>query len=79
MNKLLTDIFNKVVENHERQYIKLTYTVLTPTEFSGNANGDYGYKINGTKSKNGYVSKSGARNAMHRKVKKLLDTGNYTV
>lgn len=45
--------------------------VLKPYEFCGDVNGDYGYEIDGMKSKNSYVSDSGARKAMHRALEKL--------
>lgn len=45
--------------------------VLTPREYSGSIHGDYGYQINGVKSENGYVSRSGAEKAMYRRLAKM--------
>jgi len=40
--------------------------ILTPREFCGDCNGDYGYEINGVKSTKSYISRKGAENAMNR-------------
>jgi len=52
---------------------KYKYRVLNPTDFSGDANGDFGYELNGIKSTNSYVSRAGASNAMWRRIEKLED------
>jgi hypothetical protein len=54
--------------------------VLTPTEFSGSANGDFGYELNGVKSANSYATKSAAQSAFERvrdKVWKNQETTNF--
>jgi len=45
-----------------------TYKVLSPKEFSGSIYGDFGYEIDGVRSKNGYVSRNGAKSALFRKI-----------
>ena len=40
--------------------------VLTPLEYSGSLYGDYGFAVNGVKSKNGYSTKYGAKKALQR-------------
>ncbi len=50
---------------------EIKYRVLSPKDFSGNVHGDFGYQINGTKSSIGYVSRKGARSAMHRALDKM--------
>ena len=57
----------------------MNYKVLTPHEFSGSIHGDYGYEINGEKSKVGYVSKMGAKLAMWRKVDKIENVKISTI
>lgn len=53
------------------QELQANGRVLKPKEFTGNIYGDYGYILNGVKSKNGYVSRVGARNALSRAIIKL--------
>ena len=50
---------------------QLDKKVLKPSEFCGNFYGDFGYELNGIKSKNGYISRVGAQKALERAVEKL--------
>lgn len=47
--------------------------VLSPIQYSGSVGGDFGFEINGVKSKNGYATRQLASNAMNRAVDKMLD------
>lgn len=48
-----------------------SFRVLKPIEYSGNSYGDYGYEVEGKKSVNSYVSRSGAEKAMHRYLERV--------
>lgn len=50
--------------------MKNNFKVLSPKQFSGTVNGDWGYEINGIRSDKGYVSRTGAYNAMWRELDK---------
>ena len=50
--------------------MNVTYKILSPLEYSGSIYGDYGYEINGEKSKKGYLSRKGADSAMYRELEK---------
>ena len=51
----------------------LKYKVLNPIEFSGWADGDYGYEIEGVKSDKSYVSSAGAKKAMYLRLRKMYE------